>query len=159
MPRIILIRHAHAIRREEWEHEDLLRPLSPKGHAQAKKLTRFITHHYPHVSSLFSSNASRAIQSARGIARRLNLTLQISEEIAPMCGSAGYAKLLEKILKSGEKECIIIGHEPELSETLSMLCSNGNIRIKWKKAMLVELVREEDESDWRIEAAIPPLIF
>ncbi|MGP1579796.1 MAG: SixA phosphatase family protein [Wolinella sp.] len=158
MDRIILIRHAKALKRETWKHEDLLRPLSAKGRAQAKKLTRFVARHYPQVSLLFSSNASRAIESARGIARRLGCTLRVSEEISPMCGSAGYAKLLERALKSEERACVIIGHEPDLSETLSMLCSNGNIHIKWQKAMLVELARE-GESSWRIEAAIPPSAF
>lgn len=159
MERIVLVRHAKAMDREAWELDDLSRPLLPKGHKRAEGLAELLVKRYPSIDAIFASPAIRTKETAQSIARAFPAApLVLAEEILPDSGIVGYSKLLEQASIKGHKEIVVVGHEPDLSETVSMLCSNGRIHLHWKKAAFVELVMD-GEGIWRIEAMIPASFF
>ncbi|MGP1450056.1 MAG: SixA phosphatase family protein [Wolinella sp.] len=159
MNSVILIRHAKTIERDEWEENDSLRPLNDKGRKQARKLARFLENRYSSIDAIYSSSATRARDTARAIIKRFRkLELETSSKIDPDSGGANYATLIEEADNNGFKNIVIVGHEMDLSEAISMLCSNGEIRLHLSKASMVEL-RPNKDGVWQIEAIIPPLFF
>ncbi|SFK83980.1 8-oxo-dGTP diphosphatase [Amycolatopsis sacchari] len=66
---LLLVRHAKAGKREEWNGDDDLRPLSPAGQRQAEALRRLLP--LFGVDHVFSAPRLRCVQTVRGLAEDL----------------------------------------------------------------------------------------
>lgn len=80
LPRLHLIRHAHAGKRSGWEGDDELRPLSAKGWAQAEALADALAD--AGIEVLLSSPYVRCRQSLEPLAARLGLSVASSDAFA-----------------------------------------------------------------------------
>lgn len=76
---IYLIRHGHAGDRSNWSGDDLRRPLSNKGRRQAAHLADALEDQP--VKAIFSSPATRCIQTVEPLAERLGLTVVEAMEL------------------------------------------------------------------------------
>lgn len=77
---VYLVRHATAGSRGEWDGDDALRPLSPKGRLQADALAdRFAP---LGIERLLSSPAIRCRQSLEPLADRITATVEEARELA-----------------------------------------------------------------------------
>lgn len=143
LSRLIIVRHAHALDREEFAHkapDDLLRPLSKKGKAQSQKITRFVRDFLDtkSIDRLISSPATRALQTIKPLTKSLPHTpFEISTLIAPDCGYEGYVRLLEQCGDS--QTLLIVGHQPDIGLFVEFLTGCGALTIK--KGCVLELVR------------------
>lgn len=77
MASIYLVRHAHAGKRSQWDADDELRPLSPKGWRQAEALADQLAD--AGIDLLWSSPYVRCRQTLEPLAARLGLPVIDSE--------------------------------------------------------------------------------
>lgn len=111
---IILLRHAQAIAREEWEGDDGDRPLAVIGQQQAK---RVLATYLPYgVNEIHTSDAVRCYETVAPMARALNLDViywpELSEYIFEKDKKAA-TKVISEILEN-EVRAIVCSHNPIL---------------------------------------------
>jgi len=118
---LVLLRHAKALKRSDWDGEDSDRPLDNLGQLQAKRL---LPQFYPYnISEIHSSDAYRCMQTVEDLSRTLKLNcivgLDLSEDV--------YAKDKEAALEyvstlmNKNKNVLICSHNPILPKVLKNL--------------------------------------
>lgn len=83
---LLLVRHAVALRRDEWSLPDHLRPLSPEGRAQAQALVDLLGGFG--IDRILSSPAVRCIDSVEPLSRQLGIDIETVDELAEGAGAA-----------------------------------------------------------------------
>jgi 8-oxo-dGTP pyrophosphatase MutT (NUDIX family) len=73
-PTLLLVRHAHAGSRSQWDGPDELRPLDGKGWRQARRLAEVLPLFGP--TAVFSAPRTRCEQTVAPLAERLGLPVQ-----------------------------------------------------------------------------------
>jgi 8-oxo-dGTP diphosphatase len=86
---LLLIRHSHAGSRKDWNGDDALRPLSPKGRRQAASLVTQLEPWAP--SRVLSSPYRRCIETVKPLADELGLKVEPLDELAEGAGHAAVA--------------------------------------------------------------------
>lgn len=81
---VILVRHAKAGKRDEWNGDDDLRPLSDAGQRQAEALRSLLRHYAP--DRVLSAPRLRCVQTVNGLAE--DLEVEIRHE--PLLSEEGY---------------------------------------------------------------------
>ncbi len=115
-----LVRHAHAGNRSAWRGDDRVRPLSPKGRAQADAIADALAG--AGITDVWSSPYLRCVQTAAPIADRLDLPVTEDPRLAEGGDAAG---VLDAVLACAEA-----------GRTVA-LCSHGDVI----PAMVAEAVR------------------
>ncbi len=128
--RLYLLRHGHAMPREEYRGEDAKRPLTESGvellRAQAEAFRRMDLG----VDVIITSPYTRAEQTAQIVADRLDLRSRLmrDERLAPGFQQQALSELLrENEMAHG---IMLVGHEPDLSEMVSGLIGGGRVVMK-----------------------------
>jgi phosphohistidine phosphatase len=123
---------------------DSERPLTPKGERKLWKIAKAMEELELSLDLILSSPYLRARQTAEIVAEGLDLrkTLELCEALTP----GGSVKKLIQLIEQRRPvpdEVLLVGHEPYLSELISLLISgNTAIVITMKKAGLCKLVIE-----------------
>lgn len=102
---MILVRHASAGDREEWEGLDRERPLDKRGRKQAKKLVERLASF--RIDAVLSSPAVRCIQTVEPLARARGVELEVRRELAEEQQGTDGAELL-RALAGGH--VVVCGH-------------------------------------------------
>ncbi len=111
---LVLWRHADAGVAGEGT-QDLLRPLSAKGHKQAARMSAWLQRQLPHTARVISSPAQRTIETAQHLGRPFKKRL----ELAPDAGVDDLLGLTQPPHDKGVT--LIVGHQPILGATLAKL--------------------------------------
>jgi phosphohistidine phosphatase len=111
MPRLILVRHAHA----DPGTPDELRPLSARGREQAAELGERLAAVGPAL--VVSSPLLRARETAAAIAKAAGAELRIDERLAPGAGPEEVLAAAEGV----EGTVVTVGHQPDCSLVLEAL--------------------------------------
>lgn len=111
---LVLLRHAKAVTREEWEGDDGDRPLAQIGQQQAK---RMLPLYFPFgITEIHTSDAVRCYETIVPIARSLQLDTiywsQLSEYAFEKDKKAAVG-VVQEIIES-EAHAIVCGHNPVL---------------------------------------------
>jgi phosphohistidine phosphatase len=116
---ILLWRHADALPLNAEFTEDSDRPLSSKGHLQAKKVANWLATHLSKHTLIVSSSAVRAKQTAQ----LLSHDIIISEHIVPGASLEAVLKTLDDLSmqNQGQSDLLIVGHQPWLGELAAYL--------------------------------------
>lgn len=117
---ILLVRHAKAGDREKWDAPDDLRPLTPKGEAQAQALVDLLAGY--EIDRVLSSPYLRCTQTVAPLAAARGLAVEPCDDLAEGEGHAGIA-LARRLL-------------PEPGFTV--LCSHGDVVEEVLDALAVE---------------------
>jgi phosphohistidine phosphatase SixA len=96
--RALLVRHASAGERDEWEGDDRLRPLDKKGRRQAKALAETLAE--LGATRLLSSPYVRCVQTLEPAAAHLGLPVEQRDELAEGASRAEVESLLAELLGS-----------------------------------------------------------
>jgi len=83
---IVLLRHAKALKREEWEGDDGDRPLDNKGQRQAKRMLSIYQNYG--ITEIHTSDAQRCIETIEPMVRSLSAVPIYSADLSEY----GYAK-------------------------------------------------------------------
>ena len=113
-----LLRHAHAGDAERWEGPDASRPLSGKGRRQAERLGAFLVGAGVKPDRIITSPKVRAAETATIVGSALGLEPVEDDRLAEGCDLADLDSL---VLASGAREPMVVGHDPDFSELLSVL--------------------------------------
>ena len=92
---VYLVRHARAGRRSAWKGDDTLRPLSKVGRRQANELVGLLTD--DRIREIVSSPYVRCRQSVEPLAKRLDLSVDVADELAEGASLDGALRLVEKV--------------------------------------------------------------
>jgi phosphohistidine phosphatase len=142
---LYVMRHGLAAEPDSAQYSrDSDRPLTPKGERKLWKITSALEELEISFDWILSSPYLRARQTAEIVAEGLGLLkkLQITETLTP-AGSA--KKLIETIhqRETAPDDVLVVGHEPYLSELISLLVSGERpIAVTMKKGSLCKLTTE-----------------
>lgn len=133
---LLFVRHAVALRRQDWTRDDHLRPLTPRGYQQAEALPALLEGFA--VDRILSSPSTRCVETVQPLAARLALPVEEIEELAEGAG-ANAASLLAGL------------------EGTIVLCSHGDVLPELVPAVAPAVRREGGEmpcekgSTWIVE--------
>lgn len=117
----ILFRHGIAVERADWDGEEGLRPLTPKGVEKTREAAAGLRRLELEPGFLWTSPLTRAFDTAKIIRQMLSprLELQAQEALLP---EASPDKLLSLLMSlPSDATVICVGHEPHLGETAGLL--------------------------------------
>ena len=143
---LFLLRHGLAVDRDEFHFaSDGLRPLTTKGQRQLGQTCVALRKLKLDFDSILSSPLVRARQTAEIVAADLKLKKRLSfaDELKP---GGSPKKLVKKISRQNPaaKNLLLVGHEPDLSELISLLVTGGlGLELDFKKGGLAKLEIEK----------------
>jgi phosphohistidine phosphatase SixA len=123
---LLLVRHAEAGHRGDWEGDDNLRPVNERGSRQSEALVAALARFGP--ERILSSPAVRCTQTVEPLAAALGLPVKETEDLAE---------------NAGRERALALAHG--LQGTVAVLCTHGDV--------VEELLGEESEkgSTWVLE--------
>jgi len=140
---LYILRHGLAANKDDPRYpNDDDRPLTEEGQKKTLGVARRMKHLGLSFDLILSSPLARARQTAEITASVLGCKnrLKFSQNLAP----AGNKRALLKGLKPNLKRVLLVGHEPYLSELISMLLSGKlDLAIDLKKGGLCKLEVDE----------------
>ncbi len=145
---LIILRHAKALDRGDWDDQDSLRVLSEKGFLQAEQL---VNHLEPFkIEEIYSSDFTRCVQTVTQLAQARGITIvestQINEEIFEEDPEKSIT--FTNALKQDQKDILICSHNPVIPTILrgilnSKLRNNEIIKLEPGDAWLVHRIKGE----------------
>jgi phosphohistidine phosphatase len=132
--KLFFLRHGLAGHRTQWQGDDAERPLTPEGRQQLQAAIPALTRLQVHPDVILTSPYARAFETAEVVAHGLRLIDRLVREprLAPGFGPHQLARILED--QSEESSVMLVGHEPDFSETVGELI--GGARVVCKKGGL-----------------------
>ncbi len=118
--RLYVIRHAHAGKKSQWSGDDDLRPLSPRGSAQARELGARIQK----VRRLIASPTVRCHQTLEPLAERLGLEIETSMALCKTTPMSETIQLLDDLVDDG-MTAVVCSHGEVLGPLILELESTG----------------------------------
>jgi phosphohistidine phosphatase len=124
--------------------KDSERPLIPKGESKLRKIAKAMQELGISLDLIISSPYVRARQTADIVAKAYGArgSLELSEELTP---GGSPRQLIESLAhrKPEPREVLLVGHEPYLSELISLLISGDtSLSITMKKGGLCRLTAD-----------------
>lgn len=134
---LYFLRHGLAEDREDWLEDDSQRPLTEKGKTKMAQEARAISELDLGLDLILTSPLVRALQTAQIVAKKLKMKDQMEqdERLSPGFDPAQLAAILES--HPDLEALMLVGHEPDFSQTLSAL--TGGSRIVMKKGGLARV--------------------
>jgi 8-oxo-(d)GTP phosphatase len=124
---LLLLRHGAASSRTDWEGDDIDRPLSDKGAAQADALVDLLAAY--DVQRVLSSDTRRCVDTVLPYASGRHITI----ETEPLLSEKGYVTNLaaarQRIaaLIGSTRATVLSSHRPVLPELVTHLCGRSGI--------------------------------
>lgn len=130
---LYFLRHGDAV--ESALLHDSERPLSELGLQQAGNAGRFLARMNATVELILSSPLLRARQTAEAVQQEIGIgTISTSEHLVP---SSNPVQLFAELSNSPSETILLVGHEPHLSTTISLLVAGDErAHIEMKKSSL-----------------------
>jgi phosphohistidine phosphatase len=135
-----------------WNKPDDERPLTERGKKEMKKIAAFLERLDLSFDHIITSPLPRARQTAEAVANRFEVELEEDELLEPGFGSSELKQLIKKY--PGEN-IIVVGHEPDFTETISAL-SGASLKLSKAGLALVEV--DPGKMRGRLLWLIPPKI-
>ena len=135
---VLLVRHAHAGDRERWSGPDHLRPLSDKGHAQARMLLETLGAW--RIDRVLTSPYVRCVQSVEPLAAKLGLTVEHDDRLAEGSSPQATESLL---LERGADVTVWCTHGDVIANLVLVLANRGLVdEPRWQKGSTWVLERD-----------------
>lgn len=147
---LLLLRHAEA---EPDAASDAKRTLTPKGAKQAERIGKFCLEHGFVPELILSSPLTRAEETARLVARELNVPKLVQVEAflrAGMTSERALSGLRESLFSLTKREksrenvtIMLVGHEPDFSNFTGVLIGGRAESVHFRKATLMGVTLQE----------------
>jgi phosphohistidine phosphatase len=141
--RLLVIRHGPAGDRADWEAEgrdDRLRPLTPDGKKEMRRVAKGLAELVPEIDILASSSLVRAMQTAEIVGDQYRCKPVTLEALAPGSDPDQVVQWLRERRSAGT--IALVGHEPDLSTLVCYLLTERRssfLTLKKSGACLLEL--------------------
>ena len=123
----ILLRHAKAVTRDEWQGEDDDRPLDSYGQNQAKRLLAM--YQVFNLEQIHSSDAVRCYDTVIPIAKGLNIRLEVTGKLSEDTYKKDKEKAFDyakELMKSNES-VLLCSHNPILPKMFNKLTKKSEV--------------------------------
>jgi phosphohistidine phosphatase len=139
--RVYFLRHGVAYEREEWDGDnDELRPLTPDGIEAMKREAKYLHEIKLKIDALVTSPLVRAHDTAKIVAKALDLDLVESDLLKPGFNLSALGKLIKEC--SPAERIMIVGHEPDFSSTISQLIGGGEVEMRKGGLARIDITRQ-----------------
>jgi 8-oxo-(d)GTP phosphatase len=135
-PPLLVVRHASAGERDEWDRDDARRPLDERGRAQAEALVGQLAGF--ELNRIVSSPFDRCVQTVEPLARARGLELETTDELAEGVELDRVRDLLSSL--EGQA-AVVCGHGPELYPLFGKVKKGATVVVEPTDNGLVELGR------------------
>ena len=156
--KLYFLRHGIAVAREAWNGSDETRPLTPDGTARMAQAAKGMARLGLEVDLILTSPLTRAVETADIAARALakHDVLAQDSRLSPGFGIKELVNILSDHAKT--KAMLLVGHEPDFSNTTAVLIGGGRLVMKKGGLALVEI---KDEAIPRGELVwlLPPKVL
>jgi phosphohistidine phosphatase len=136
----------------DWEKPDDERPLTKRGKKEMHEVGAFLSKIKAKPDLIVTSPLPRAAQTAGITAKHLKVKCREDKLLAPGFRRADLEKLLKKY---PEESLMVVGHEPDFTETISALTGAS---LKLSKAGLALLELDRSWRNGRLLWLFPPKI-
>ncbi|HIW91606.1 MAG TPA: NUDIX hydrolase [Candidatus Corynebacterium avicola] len=110
--RVLYVRHAKAIDRDDWGQDDNLRPLTKKGYRQATSLTGVLNGYRP--QAVASAEPERCKSTVEPLAEKLDLEVQVDPHLGDAVLEHSPRTVMEALVKA-------------TAAPVSVVCSQGDV--------------------------------
>jgi phosphohistidine phosphatase len=131
---VYFLRHGLAANAETWKGDDGDRPLTDKGRDRMVRVARKLAGLDLDLDKIVTSPLLRAKQTANIVADAMKLTEKVTED-GRLAGGFGVEALAGILHDHVDAEAImLVGHEPNMSETIGHVL--GSVRVDLKKGAI-----------------------
>jgi phosphohistidine phosphatase len=134
MRKLYFFRHGIA----EDGMNDAKRELTPEGRARTQASTKLLSALNVKPSHIYSSPLVRAQQTAELLAVGLGMSVEIRDEVGLGFGVPAIERLVSDL--KDDEDVMFVGHEPDMSSTVSALMGGGEVMVKRGGFVRVDLV-------------------
>ena len=130
---LVLLRHAKAVSRDEWQGDDDDRPLDDSGENQAKRLLAI--YQVFNLSQIHTSDTVRCYSTVEMLAKGLGLKLDVTGKLS----ESGYRKDKERAFDYAKElfkediNALICSHNPILPKMLNKLSKKSDVEADEEK--------------------------
>jgi 8-oxo-dGTP diphosphatase len=122
---VYLVRHAVAVGRSDWDADDLVRPLTKKGHRQAQGIVDLIAGASAGVGRIVSSPALRCVETVAPLAAKVGLAVEHAAELAEGADLDGAVALLRRLAADVVGDAVACAHGDLIPEIVRRLGHEG----------------------------------
>lgn len=149
---VLLIRHASAGERNDWDGDDRLRPLDRKGRSQAKGLVKLLAGRP--LTTIVSSPAVRCVETVRPLGKARKLEVDTDEDL----WEEKPGPSLRLVLSLAGTDAAVCSHGDNIPSILQHLSVAEGLDLGsqpgWKKASV--WVLESDGGRFTTATYLPP---
>src|SRR5262245_28314743 len=151
-----IFRHGIAVARGTPGVAETERPLTPEGKKKTARAAKGLRRLDLGFDAIYSSPLPRALQTAEIVAQELKLGKpKILDALLP---GTPARHLLQEVRRLTEKSPLLVGHEPQLSASISIaVCGAAKGSFAMRKAGLALL--ELDKSSATLKLLLSPLVL
>ncbi|HSD51478.1 MAG TPA: phosphohistidine phosphatase SixA [Candidatus Methylomirabilis sp.] len=155
MLKLYFLRHGEAGSRQEWRGDDAERPLTAAGKKRMKREGAAMWKLKLPLDLIISSPLARALQTAEIVAKAQRSTARLITDgrLRPGFGPKHLAALLAE--HRDARGVMLVGHEPDFSETISRVTGGGRLEMK-KGALAYVEVEDRASVKGTLVWLIPP---
>ncbi len=127
---LYFLRHGDALGKEEWKGDDNARVLSEEGAARMLREARTMAELSLGIALILSSPLLRALKTAQIVAECLGLqdSLLTDKRLSPGFDLPALREILADHAEVGA--LLLVGHEPDFSETIAACIGGGRVECK-----------------------------
>jgi len=131
----VMLRHAKALARQEWQGDDDDRPLDLTGQLQAKRMLSI--YQVFGLKEIYTSDAVRCFDTVATLAKSLKIDVQVAQEISEYTFKKNKEKsrdFVKELIKKNET-LLICSHNPVLPKMLEKLTKKVDIEYEGSKLL------------------------
>ena len=148
--RVFVVRHAKALKREDWKGDDCKRPLTKEGVEEFRRFIEWLKPVFPERVRVISSPCERALKTAEVLGELLKVKVKVDERIKPDAEPEDYLA----VIKENRGDLILVGHEPDISLFLNAITCLSPSKLAFKKGAVAELRKKGRE--WELYSIFNP---
>ena len=156
--KLYFLRHGQAGNRQEWQGDDSERPLTAEGKTLMKREAAAIRKLELPLDLIISSPLVRAFQTAEIVAKAQGASARLitDDRLASGFGPKHLAAILAE--HRGVRGLMLVGHEPDFSQTISLVTGGGRLTMK-KGALAYVEVEDPASLKGSLVWLIPPKVL
>lgn len=149
---VLVVRHAVALPRRDWQGDDHLRPLAPKGRRQAVALPAMLGRYAP--QRILSSPYLRCVDTVAPLAGALALRVEAVEDLAEGNGAAA-VRLVRSL---ADEKVVVCTHGDVIPDILVSLADEDRVELghRPRQAKGSVWVLESDGGRFHRATYLPP---
>jgi phosphohistidine phosphatase SixA len=125
--RLILVRHAHAGRKDQWHRADRLRPLDAAGRRQAERLERVLAPMKP--VRILSSPYRRCLETMAPSAAKFGLDIERCRDLAPDSPARALDLIRQLSVPHSPSGVVLCTHGEILGAVLAEMAQQDKVRL------------------------------